>query len=84
MKPKEDEMEELLQEMKIQTALLKELNANVAGLREDGKTAGKEAMEKGMKDALEHVSSVFKGTPLEGMMVDMIEKARGRTSPPAA
>ena len=80
-------MEELLQEMKVQTAILKELNANVAGLLEVRKTEGKEAkeaVEKGMKDAMAHVHSVLKGTPLEGMMVDMIEKARGRTSPPAA
>ena len=92
MKIKEDDMEEVLQEMKAQTALLKDLNANVAGLLEARKTEGKEAKEaaeKGMRDALAQVSSALKGTPLEGtplggMMADIIKKAGGRTSPPAA
>jgi hypothetical protein len=61
-----------------QVALLEELLAEIKGLRADMNTARKESAENGMKKAMEHMTAALKGTPMEGIMANMMSKMGGK------
>ena len=71
-------MEEFLAELKIQTDILRTMNGNIAGLRADLEKAGKEGVEKAMKDAMAQMTAAFKGTPVEKIMAGMMPKMGGQ------
>jgi hypothetical protein len=75
-------MDEILIELKLHTALLREIGANITGLRAEMKTAGKEAMEKAMKEATDQVYAMFQNTPMGPMLANMmrrsVEKSGGK------
>jgi hypothetical protein len=64
--------DELKVELRAQTELLKALNENISGLREDMRAA----REKGMTDSMTQCLSALKGTPLEGIMASMTAKMK--------
>lgn len=74
--------EQILAELKLQTALLQEMGTNIAALRAEMKAVNKDAMEKAMKDAMGQVSEMFQNTPLGPVLSNMMarkerEKAAG-------
>lgn len=65
-------MDELRATMQIQTELLRTLNDNISGLREDMRSA----QAKGMNDAMAQVLGSLKGTPMEGIVAQMMSKMK--------
>lgn len=63
--------EELKMEMRAQTELLKMINDNITGLRADVKAAS----AKGVTDSMAQVLGAVKGTPMEGLLANMMAKA---------
>jgi hypothetical protein len=71
-------MEELLPELERQSELLEALLEEIKGLRADMNNARKEAAETGMKAAMEQMTAALKGTPMEGIMANMMSKMGGK------
>ena len=67
-------MDDILVEMKLQTALLQEMERNIAGLRADMRTTNKDAMEKAMKDTMDQVGEMFKNTPMAPIIANMMTR----------
>jgi len=70
-------MEAVLIELKLHTAILQEMGKNIAALRHETAKAREEGVAKGMQAAMEQMTSAFKGTPMEGIIANMIAKAGG-------
>jgi hypothetical protein len=69
-------MEELLPELERQSEILEALLEEIRRLRADMDTARKESAENGMKKAMEHMTAALKGTPMEGIMANMMSKMK--------
>jgi hypothetical protein len=69
--------EEILGEMKAQTALLIDIAREIKGLRADTQKGNLEAMEKGMKDMMSQVTASLEGTPIAGIFKNMMSKMGG-------
>jgi len=67
--------EKILEELKAQTALLVDMAGEIRSLRSEAKAAGKEAIEKATKEAIEQVSAMFANTPMGPMLQDMMKRA---------
>ena len=73
----EELLREMLVEMKWQTALLSDIKTVLEGTRSDRSTNRKEGFERGMKEMTANIAASFKGTPLEGLLLNMMPKVGG-------